>query len=78
MARVTLEIHLTGAREAMLRACGPGVAIPSETIILTDALDQDGLHRLLRRLTDLGIEVREFRPSTAAGELTITRGDRHG
>jgi hypothetical protein len=76
MERVRLEIQLTGDPEAMARACGPGVAIPSETLILTEALDQEGLHQVLRRLTALGIELREFRPSTAAGELAITRGNR--
>jgi hypothetical protein len=78
MARVRLEIQVTGDPDAVARACGGGVTIPSETVILTETLDQDGLHRVLRRLTDLGIELREFRPSTAAGELAITQGNRHG
>ncbi|WP_043499365.1 hypothetical protein [Georgenia sp. SUBG003] len=78
MTRVTLEIHLTGDPEAVARACGPGVAVSSETVLVTEPLDQDGLHGLLDRLSDLGIELREFRPSTAAAEVAVARDGRRG
>jgi hypothetical protein len=76
MVRVKLEIDLTGEPDAIARSCGRGLVIPTETVILTEAIDQEGLHQLLSRLTGLGIELREFRTSSAAGELAITRGGR--
>jgi len=78
MTRVTLEVHLTGDPEALARACGAGLALPPETVIITEPLDQDGLYHLLQRLSDLGIELREFRPVTAAAELAVARGGGHG
>lgn len=73
MVPVRLEIRLAGDPAALARACGPGAVILTDTVILTEAVDQDGLHQLLSRLTALGIELRELRTSSAAAELSVTR-----
>ena len=78
MVPVRLDIQLAGDPEALAKVCGPGAVSPAETVIVTEDVDQDGLHRLLGRLNALGIELRELRTSSAAAELALTRAHRHG
>jgi hypothetical protein len=84
MTRETFEIHLSGDGEAVRRACRPGMLVsqvPAQTILTTAPVDQDGLHGLLGRLTDFGIELLELGPARTADASrsrpggTVTQGD---
>ncbi|KAE8763652.1 hypothetical protein [Georgenia thermotolerans] len=69
MNRETFEIRLNGAADAVRPACGPGMTvvwIPPQTMLTTAPVDQAGLHELLRRLTDFGIELLELGPAAGA------------
>jgi hypothetical protein len=79
MTRLTFEIHLSGDGEAVRRACRPGMwflEVPAYTRLTTAPVDQAGLHELLRRLTDFGIELLELGPARAAGPVRPLAGDR--
>ncbi|MGZ4594027.1 MAG: hypothetical protein ACXV3C_09165 [Actinomycetes bacterium] len=75
MTRVTYEIHLRGHLPPELVAgLGDATSIeaPAETVLLTQRIDQEGLHQLIGRLRDLGIELLELR-RTPEGD-SATRG----
>jgi hypothetical protein len=70
MSPATYEIHLRGAVPPELLADLPGATCTeaeSETLLLTLDVDQDGLHQLVRRLRDLGIDLLELRHVTSTG-----------
>lgn len=72
MTRETFEIHLSGAADAVRLACRPGmtlVQMPPQTILTTAPVDQAGLHELLGRLTDFGIELLELGPAARVGAV---------
>jgi len=64
MARTAYEIHLRGdlppevAAELHVRSRSEA---PAETVLLTGHIDQAGVHELIDRLQDLGIELLELR-----------------
>lgn len=75
MTRETFEIHLSGAADAVRRACRPGmtvVQIPPQTILTTAPVDQAALHELLGRLTDFAIELLELGPAAGPGAMPHT------
>lgn len=82
MTRLKFEIHLSGDGEAVRRACRPGMRffqVPAQTLLTTAPIDQDGLHELLGRLTDFGIELfelSELGPAGAGGGLRPTAEER--
>lgn len=64
MSRTTYEIHLRGRLPADLADDFDDMAqveTPTETVLLTTAIDQKGLHELITRIRDLGLELRELR-----------------
>ena len=60
----TFEICICGqAPAALLAELGDAtqVTAPAETLLLTPLIDQDTLLRLVTRIRDLGLELRELR-----------------
>jgi hypothetical protein len=64
MTRRTYEIHLRGhlppevAEDLDVTNC---IDAPAETVLLTGRIDQAGVHELIDRLRDFGIELLELR-----------------
>jgi hypothetical protein len=72
MSPTTYEVHLRGHLPPDLLAELEGATFSeadSETVLLTLDLDQEGLHRLVGQLRDLGIELLELR------HVSITSSD---
>ncbi|MGH8970910.1 MAG: hypothetical protein ACRDV1_13280 [Actinomycetes bacterium] len=64
MPRTTYEIHIEGHPPSRLvgeLGATTQVDVPAETVLLTDAIDQEGLHALIARLESLGLELLELR-----------------
>lgn len=73
MTGKTYEIHLRGEVPAVLTDALTDVTrvtAPDETVLVTAAIDQEGLDELIRRIRDLGLELRELRrmPGPREGE----------
>ncbi len=70
MRPMSYEIHLRGGPPASLLeelADATWTETGGETLLLTPRIDQEGLHRLLSSLRDLGVPVLELRQVTAGG-----------
>lgn len=64
MAPTTYEIHIKGhIPPGLVVELGDTVQVeaPAETVLLTEAIDQEGLHDLIARLQNLGLELLELR-----------------
>jgi hypothetical protein len=64
--RTTYEIHLRGHLPPdLLERFGDATQVeaPPETVLLTEAIDQNGLDDLISRLEGLGLELLELRRS---------------
>lgn len=64
MTPTIYEIYLRGEAPAeFLSQLGEARQVPApvETVLVTDLVDQDGLHRLITRIRDLGLELRGLR-----------------
>ena len=46
------------------------VIVPTQTVLTTGLIDQDGLHQLIRRIADLGLEVWDVREVTVCSRRT--------
>ena len=69
MRQATYEIHLDSEPPAALLAelrRTSAVAREGETVLLTVELDREGLHDLVTRLRDLGIELVELHRVTSS------------
>jgi hypothetical protein len=64
MTHTTYEIHLRGHLPPELAAdlgVTTSIEAPAETVLLTGPIDQAGVHELIDRLRDFGIELLELR-----------------
>jgi hypothetical protein len=64
MTRVTYEIHLRGQLPPELAAdlgATSRFEAPAETVLVTGPIDQVGMHDLIDRLSDFGLELLELR-----------------
>ena len=71
MRPMTYEIHLRGAPPDSLvaeLADATWTETGGETLLLTPRIDQEGLHRLVARLRDLGVAFVEVRQVPADGD----------
>jgi hypothetical protein len=70
MSVTTYEIRLRGQLApqvaAELGATTRVVRVPAQTVLRTGRIDPDGVHLLMDRLTDFGIELLELRQCTDA------------
>jgi hypothetical protein len=64
MVRTTYEILLSGPLPPELADEFADMAhaeTPAETVLVTEAIDQSELEKLIARIRDLGLELRELR-----------------
>jgi hypothetical protein len=64
MTRTSYEIHLRGHLDPQAAEelhIPTRLEAPAETVLLTERIDQAGVHELIDRLKDLGIELLELR-----------------
>ena len=64
MTKHVFEIGAKGRvpRELLEELCaGAPVLAPTDTVLITGKIDQDELHYTIRRIADLGLELRELR-----------------
>jgi hypothetical protein len=69
MSPTTYEIHIKGhVPQDLMAELGDTtqVEVPAETVLLTDVIDQEGLHALIERLQSLGLELLELRRTADA------------
>jgi hypothetical protein len=70
MTPTTYEVHVRGhLPEQLARELGGATSIdaPPETVLLTPPVDQAGLHEILARVRDFGIELVEIRQTSERG-----------
>jgi hypothetical protein len=78
MTRVTYEIHLRGTLPQEVAAdlgVTTRIEAPAETVLITGRIDQVGVHELIDRLTDFGIELLELRRCADARASTEPSDD---
>jgi hypothetical protein len=63
---IRLRGHLAPQAAARLGEATRVVRVPAETVLRTGLIDPGGVHMLMDRLTDFGIELLELRQCTDA------------